>query len=220
MNSTASLVLNVIIAITDYYLLMMIVVGLIGNSLSVAVFMGKKLRCLPASHYLTALAIADIVSLLSLIIEHKVVKSFGTEFEAHFFCKSSQYIFYIANFLSVWYVVCYTTERLIVVCFPLKKLKLCTVTRARITVLTVFFLSTLSSGPIIFLIGAVPRSANELYICFPTVIGTFLTVYNAFDTLITALIPMLLIISFNVIIGYKVKFNCIFIFLTYPIKYE
>lgn len=74
-----------------YYMPAMIVIGLIGNILSSFVFMLTKLRSIPSSHYLTALAISDSGVLFGqLCVRFQI----GFDSPHSMFCKIFYYFYY------------------------------------------------------------------------------------------------------------------------------
>ncbi|KAH3752688.1 hypothetical protein DPMN_187313 [Dreissena polymorpha] len=109
------------------------VLGIVGNSVSLMVFLSKNMRKLSASMYLIALAISDIMSLLLYVLPEWLKHgepllsgySWPSLLQTNGVCKSVLYIQYIARFLSSWFVVFFTIERFIGVCFPLRRKDLC-----------------------------------------------------------------------------------------------
>ncbi|XP_052270789.1 C-C chemokine receptor type 1-like [Dreissena polymorpha] len=109
------------------------VFGVVGNSVSLMVFLSKNMRKLSASMYLIALAISDIMSILLYVLPEWLKHgepllsgySWPPLLQQNGVCKSVLYIQYIARFLSSWFVVFFTIERFIGVCFPLRRKDLC-----------------------------------------------------------------------------------------------
>ena len=105
-------------------------VGIIGNVLSFLVFLCTYLRRTSASIYLAALSLADLCFLVGAMI------SWLSEVGVHLdqqngWCQLNIYLKYVSYFLSVWYIVSFTTERYIAVHFPLKRNHLCTPKRSQ-----------------------------------------------------------------------------------------
>jgi hypothetical protein len=105
--------------------------GVIGNCLSVYVFcMTSSHRNLSSSYYLSALAISDIGFLINLFAVWLTEEGFDvmtTRFSCPFVIYSGQ----VTCFLSVWFVVAFTSERFCAVCYPLTRPTVCTVARAK-----------------------------------------------------------------------------------------
>ncbi|KAH3818406.1 hypothetical protein DPMN_120019 [Dreissena polymorpha] len=104
------------------------VFGVVGNSVSLMVFLSKNMRKLSASMYLIALAISDIMSLVLYVLPEWLKHgepllsgySWPPLLQQNGVCKSVLYNQYIARFLSSWFIVFFTIERFIGVCFPLR----------------------------------------------------------------------------------------------------
>lgn len=108
-----------------------IAVGLVGNGLSLAVFMSKGLRKLTASTYLTALSLADTATLLFYVfvewlrrgivilnpeLKLKILDQNGM-------CQILLYLAYVSRFMSAWIIVLFTVERFTGICHPLRSFK-------------------------------------------------------------------------------------------------
>ncbi|XP_052237845.1 somatostatin receptor type 2-like [Dreissena polymorpha] len=109
------------------------VFGVVGNSVSLMVFLSKNMRKLSASMYLIALAISDIMSLVFYVLPEWLKHgepllsgySWPSLLQQNGVCQSVLYLQYIARFLSSWFLVFFTIERFIGVCFPLCRNDLC-----------------------------------------------------------------------------------------------
>jgi hypothetical protein len=51
-------------------------------------------------------------------------------------CQLFVYMIYVVSFLSVWFVVCFTVERYLIIRFPLKRQQICRVSRAKVVVVS------------------------------------------------------------------------------------
>ncbi|ELU00670.1 hypothetical protein CAPTEDRAFT_64377, partial [Capitella teleta] len=176
-----------------YFVPVIIIIGLIGNTTSFVVFTSTHLRKLSSSVYLAALAVADNGFLLSVFIMWTV----NIDFDLHSkpgWCQLFVFLTYFFSFLSVWYVVAFTVERFIAVCFPFKRNTVCTVTKARIIV------SCMASVAFLFYNFAlwtttVTEPLEGHPECRPRA-GSIkvVQVINNIDTVITLIIPMIIII--------------------------
>ncbi|XP_071143983.1 probable G-protein coupled receptor 139 [Mytilus edulis] len=105
------------------------IIGVVGNTLSLLVFLTRNMRRLPASLYLAAISCADLMALLSYVLIEWLRRGLPTAFgssaplflERDGTCHVILFLIYNFRFLSSWLVVCFTVERYIGVCHPLKR---------------------------------------------------------------------------------------------------
>lgn len=117
-----------------YFTPVIIVVGLVGNTLSLSVFMSKAMRNLSASLYLTFLSISDMLVLIIYVFFDWLSR--GTPYlpgnmsvqviHMDGVCHAFLYLSYTMRFVSVWLIVGFTIERYIGICWPLKRITVCT----------------------------------------------------------------------------------------------
>mgnify|MGYP002153690128 FL=1 len=108
-----------------------IIVGLVGNGLSLAVFTSNSLRKLTASTYLTALSLADLSTLVfyvtiewlrrGLVILNPDARL--NILDASGVCQVLLYFAYLSRFMSSWVIVVFTVERFTGICHPLRSFK-------------------------------------------------------------------------------------------------
>ena len=112
-----------------------ILTGIVGNLISLRVFMSRRMRQMSASLYLAALASSDTLVLTVFVFVdwlHRGLPSWtgkpdGINLKAiSGLCQSYLYISYIFRFLSAWIIVLFTGERFIGVCKPLHRRAMCT----------------------------------------------------------------------------------------------
>lgn len=116
-----------------YFTPVIFLIGLVGNTLSLVVFMSKNMRKLSASIYLAALSMSDLMALIFYVLPEWLkhgLPSLPGHPSAIFLqyngtCQIMLYLQYIARFLSSWFVVFFTIERFIGVCFPLRRRDIC-----------------------------------------------------------------------------------------------
>ena len=185
----------------DLYLVPCLAVGgILGNILSFLVFVGTYLKHMSSSVYLAGLAVSDSVFLLMVFL------SWSSNVNIYIYhrpgwCHLFVYLAYVSSFLSVWYVVCFTVERYIAVCFPLKRQDWCTARRARIVVTSLavaailLYTYALWTSEVMDYYGRPFCSVKTQYYQMVLAIG------NA-DTLITLLLPTIVIVGSNIRITY------------------
>ncbi|XP_032527559.2 somatostatin receptor type 4 [Danaus plexippus] len=114
-----------------YFTPILVVLGTIGNMLSLFVFHGSKLRLQSTSQYLSTLAIADNIFLLQLLPPWLSATGITSLFHRTGFCQFIVYVSYVSCCLSAWLVVAFTVERFVAVVYPLRRNAVCSVNRAR-----------------------------------------------------------------------------------------
>lgn len=130
-----------------------LVVGLVGNFVSLKVFSFPQLRKLSASMYLTAISVSDSLVLVTFVLldwlnrglplwpgSHRV-----QVINTHGVCQSFLFASYTFRFVSVWLIVLFTIERYIAVCRPFHRRLICTKTFARRAIASVVVLAAVIS---------------------------------------------------------------------------
>ncbi|XP_063418150.1 FMRFamide receptor-like [Mytilus trossulus] len=108
-------------------------VGITGNAISLLVFLTKNMRKLSASVYLAALSTADIMALIFYVLVEWIKKGIPVGsgqvtapfLESNGVCQIILFMSYSFRFLSAWLVACFTLERYVGVCHPLKRKDVC-----------------------------------------------------------------------------------------------
>ena len=192
--------------LNTYVVPVIIVVGLLGNALSIGVFMGTYLKRLSISVYLAALAASDTCYLLCLLVQWLEYVSLPI-INTPGICQITLYFVYCSSFLSVWFVVCFTVERYIAICHPLKRPELCTSTRSKYVVVGITLASMVIYSCSLWAHGVVQlhgAPGNGQLCSFLTDFMTMLTVIKYTDTVIALIIPFLLIVALNIAIAYRI----------------
>ena len=183
-----------------YYLAIIIVFGMVGNTLSFLVFTRTHLKLRSSSYYLAALALADLGFLLTLLIVW--LNHVGIDlFNRNGWCQALVYGSSVSSCLSVWLTVAFTVERLIAVQYPLQRPYVCTVRRAK-TIIGVLTLLTLTCHVYSLFTAGVTENANGHSMCelLPEYYR-FMHVVNLMDTVVTLIIPLVLIVLMNTLIA-------------------
>ena len=121
-STLATDILDIFQTIDLYYRGILIMFGLIGNSLTIVIFWRTKLtHSKRTSYYLIRLALSDICFLLTLSVGYLdtlgLIQIHSTNWIV---CKLSAYLGYICTFISCVLVLTFTAQRLFVICFPLR----------------------------------------------------------------------------------------------------
>lgn len=189
-----------------YLTLPIILLGTVGNLLSVAVFRCTKLRRLSTGYYLTALSLSDTGFLLTLFASW--LEMIGVQaFNRPVLCQLLLYTADVCCFLSPWLIVTFTVERFVATCYPLKCAMICTVTRAKAIVAVLTFVATSLYSYIFVMAGIVPRNvgaptavlAPPVYECgLKDSYQASMKILNTLDTVVTLVIPLALIVGLNI----------------------
>lgn len=177
-------------------------IGVFGNFVSMLVFASNYLRSSSSSTFLVALAFVDNVFLLCLFLSwfDGSVKNILTSLPL---CRIIAYSTYMSSFLSVWFVVGFTVERHIAICHPLHAKLFCTKVRERITVIVLLIISVClyhfsfwTTDVAIYPSERIARcSIDKSFI-------HFLNIVTWIDTVLTMLIPFVLICYMNIRVAF------------------
>ena len=146
-----------------------VIVGLVGNTLSVMVFSSKEMRTVSSNFYLLTLAVSDSLYLISVLMTKTLTTlrcmyfhDFAVDIFNHssVMCKLLQYFLDMFSDYSTCLILAFTVERYIAVYLPLKFKELCTVRRARITCSLIFLLVAIAIAPYHFMFIGRPQNYN------------------------------------------------------------
>ena len=166
------------------------------------VFTATHVKRQSSSVYLASLALADLSFLLALTVVWLGWINVPL-FHKRGWCQTVVYITYVSTFLSVWLVVSFTIERYVIVRYPLRKDRFCTLGRARrvVTSLTLCGLVLYSFAP--WTSGIV--HIRTLPVCMPLPQHYVLfTTVTAIDSAINLIIPSCTIVVLNIRMAYKI----------------
>lgn len=177
------------------YSLALIILGTLGNCISVLVFFTTKLRKLSSSFYLAALAVSDTGFLIALFISW--LNSIGVPlFNVSGVCEVDNYLIYVCSFLSAWLVVAFTVERFVAVRYPLRRPSMCTVARARVVLASLTALALTLNVPNLWSVQI--EVFNNKPICSVNPQFTVLaTITNHVDFVVTFILPFFVIATLN-----------------------
>ncbi|XP_067685024.1 neuropeptides capa receptor-like [Haliotis asinina] len=192
---------NALTITRNIYVPTIVVIGLTGNFLSLAVFTASQFRHVSSSGYLAALACADNLFLLSLLVTwlDGIIPIMVSK-EA---CRFIIFITYTSSFLSVWNVVCFTSERYIAICHPLHAPIIFSKLQEKYVVITFVILSAVLYN------FALWTTESQYYInrmlCANNPTFFFLmNIVTWIDTILTMILPFLLILFMNFRIVWRV----------------
>lgn len=105
-----------------------LLIGVVGNILTISVMKRPAFQNTTACVYLTLLGVVD-TSLLVTGIFHEWLEWFSIDLDP-WPCRIHRFFFYLSSDVSTWTIVLFTFDRFIAVCFPLRKRSVCRPRRA------------------------------------------------------------------------------------------
>ena len=177
------------------------VIGLIGNVTCVAVMTRKSMRQSQFALYTGVLAVSDSAVLVRKLLES--IETLRPDVRiSRAACGLSEFLFYFCSHFSSWSLVLLTCERFIAVMFPFdvneilsrrKAVGALLITGALLVLINVHILWTIKLDSVYAICYWVPTFRQS----------TLLMVYTWAEMLIFSVIPLLVILSLNCIIIYK-----------------
>jgi hypothetical protein len=189
--------------------------GVIGNILSILIFLSPRYRRQSSHFYLLSLALSDLCFLIINLLED-TFRNHNELYQSRInildrsspiICIFIQYARNTTRLLSSWIIVSFTIERLLVVFHPLKRAIICRRKIARFVVLFIFLMSLLININVPFHYGIINVSnyiENDDTIC--DILPKYRSIYMRFaiSTMITVyLVPMCIIGIVNMLICCK-----------------
>ncbi|XP_078069733.1 putative G-protein coupled receptor 139 [Mustelus asterias] len=189
--------------IFNIYYLILAVIGVPANLLAVVILSRGKcgLSCC-TTRYLVAMAMADLLVIITAVIMGKISYSYFPPCFLYItpVCSVHAILFSAATDCSVWFTVMFTFDRFVTICLQKLKAKYCTGKTSGVVLATTGTLLCLKNIPWYFtsefgeIIDNVPWFCNRKT-SFYTEIGWI--VFDWFDTVLTPLLPFALIMLLN-----------------------
>jgi len=147
--------------------------------------------------YLAAISVVGIAFLSCVMFSWTAHTSIDV-YKVNGMCQTLTYVSQVSSFLGVWYVVCFTVERYVAVNYPLRRLSLCTVTNARRTVVALAAFAGVAYHYAAWTSGVTALWPGGGRICGPlSRYTTVLSAVHVVDTVITLLLPFVVITLLN-----------------------
>lgn len=177
-------------------------VGFLGNMLTLLVFSAKSMKKSSCSVFLASLAFVDNIFLLSLLLtwidgEIRVILTSDIS------CQLIIFSTYVTSFLSVWFIVGFTCERFIAICFPLKCNYMCSVFREKVVVVILVITASVMYN-FSFWTAGVQQWGQHLRCSHKIQFFQFLNIVTWIDTLFTMVAPFFFILFMNSMVVYTV----------------
>ncbi|XP_077494669.1 somatostatin receptor type 4-like [Amblyomma americanum] len=197
-SPSPAVAIQVLDALNAAYMPVIIYLGLIGNILSLVTFLFTKLRTRTSSLYMGALAVSD--SGFLIVLSFAWLSERGVNVYQHGLCLVTVFLTSTFACWSVWLTVSFTAERFVAVRYPLWKLQTSSPTRRPRLVIgaTALFSAALNAPLLLF----VRVSDGEFAECsLHPEYESALYYLNILDTVLTFIIPFLLISVMNSMIA-------------------
>ncbi|XP_064623706.1 growth hormone secretagogue receptor type 1-like [Lineus longissimus] len=160
-----------------YLTILTILLGVVGNIISLIIFIRQRKKDSASAIYLGCLAVTDLGNLISGIIfwahQSLYYMSFGAYNIPYAYtdlgCKILCYAWYNFMFLSGWIIIAFSVERMIAVVFPLNVSTVVTSRRRKLVLVGLLFASLAiwgDVGQLFEVYGPYPPGHQERYNCF------------------------------------------------------
>ena len=187
-----------------YYPPFAILIGFVGNILTVIVMSQKKNLKLTTCVYMIALSVVGNFILMVYALLWSIRNFFPNS--AHpILCKSMNFLAYCLFDISTWVLVAMSIDRLIAVNFPLRSLSWCTIRRTKRIIASILILFALKNMHVFFTTNLVYRKELKTSTCSYVSGELFIKVVNWVNTIIGAILPFIILLCANARIIYVIK---------------
>ncbi|CAF0841852.1 unnamed protein product [Rotaria sordida] len=192
--------------------------GIIGNTLSILIFLSPRYRRQSSHFYLLSLALSDLCFLIINLLEdtfrnHNELYKSRINFldrSSSIICILAQYTRNVTRLLSSWIIVSFTIERLLVVFHPLQRGIICRRKIARLVVIILFIITLICNINVPFHYGIISVASHLPKDTICDILPDYRRIYMRFaiTTMIAAyLLPMCIIGFVNMLICCKLWKN-------------
>ncbi|XP_076453463.1 uncharacterized protein LOC143288722 [Babylonia areolata] len=179
-----------------YFLPVIFILGILGNSVSFVVFLSEKMRRVSTNVYLAALSASNSVFLLAVGVSWTDMVGWKL-MHVQGLCQATVYLTYCSGFVSVWLVVCITVENFIINFFLHRASCHCTIRRAlslvlllNVTAFLLYDFAIWTTGVVGNNDGSRPQFYCQTYLKYQEVVEVFTLI----DVAVTLVIPSALIL--------------------------
>lgn len=193
---------------------LLLILGTFGNILVITVLTRKSSRKVPTSIFLSALAVSDLLALLTGLLRQWIRYVFETDIRTDISvsgCRFHWFIVYLVTQFSSWMLICVTAERVASTLVPHKSRVIFTIRNALILVCTVFVVLVLLNGHYLFGYGyknhTYENGQNETERCVPITDryeSFIIYTWTWIDLCVFYLIPFIVLLVGNTLIINKV----------------
>ncbi|XP_072409806.1 probable G-protein coupled receptor 139 [Chiloscyllium punctatum] len=185
------------------YYITIAAIGVPVNTLAIAILsQGKCVLSRCTTHYLVAMATADLMVIVTDVILYQLNHYFyqGSFLHLTPACIGIQFLLYVSSDCSVWFTVTFSADWFVTICCRRLKLKYYLVKIVAVILLTTFILFFIKNVPIFITREPVMVVDNVHWSC--QMKASYFTelrwmVYDWFDKVLTPLLPFSLVLLFN-----------------------
>jgi len=189
----------------------LIIMGTIGNIISIIVLSKPRFNRHPSTTYLLGLAASDMSMLYIGLLRQWVKYAFEVDIRhiSPIICKVHWWLMYVMSDWTVWTLALITVERLVATLIPYKSKKICTKRSAKVTVISIVVFSLLVNSNLLYGFGEVETQEGNTTIIRPCApvneeyAKFFFTVWTWIDLCKFSLIPFVILAAGNVLIVFK-----------------
>ncbi|CAF0844076.1 unnamed protein product [Adineta ricciae] len=177
-----------------------VILGLIGNCLSIVIFSRKVLRSRSCSMYFLALSVSDMCVLIGYTIENLLFYGYGIQLLSNIFmCKIVIFLIYASTDISNYFLTLAAIDRCILVSHRTAHYRFCRKPIAKIFIVIVVILFSLINSH--FLYGFRVDSTGACLPAATEYVNFYVHHYDSYiDIIKTVLIPFLIIFICNIFI--------------------
>lgn len=186
---------------THVYLLpIVVVIGLIGNTLSLLIMLKPHNRRISCCNYMAGLAVSDNLMLLNAANYWTV--SFNSRPMWNYECKTLAWMFQAVSFTSMILIFSMTVDRFLAVRFPLQARTWCSVHRARVSIAVIATLSVIYTLPYLFTSQLIPAVRTCVAVSTTNALAV---VYNWVNIFLGSIVPFVGLLTLNGLIILTVR---------------
>jgi len=188
-----------------FTLIIILVLGLIGNLSGYIVISNKKVEKIGPIKMLKFLFLADTLYLLQIIMNF-VISGLGIDFSImnSIYCKLYRYLMYSYDAVSPWILVYFITDRLLTIIYSKKILRQKNIQSLYFICLIIFNLGLYVPVGIYYDVVTYSVSSNETSVSCSFIDNTSAFVITTYDSINLLFLPFIIMTAFSIILSYNV----------------
>ncbi|XP_048472408.1 probable G-protein coupled receptor 139 [Rhincodon typus] len=193
----------VIIQIENIYYPILAIVGVPANLVTILILLRGRCgltKCI--THYLLAMAIADLMVLIFEVILYEINDAYFSHSFLNYtpICSLNLVLLFVSIDLSVWFTVAFSFDRFIAICHQTLRMKYCTKKCCNVVLAVICLFGILQNIPTYFIYEPREIIDNIPWSCYTKPSFYTLTMFIVhfwLDTILTPFLPFILILLFN-----------------------